>query len=144
MIEIWKSIDWAPNYKISNLGQIKGPIKILKPSKNKKGYLLVDIRVFGKPRKIHLVHRLVAEVFIPNPNNLLEVDHIDNDITNNKADNLQWITQIENLSYKAQHLTIDNISLSIREWCEIQGINIYTYYTRIRRGKTPKQALNKE
>ena len=58
---------------------------------NNHGYQAIVIR-----RKIHLIHRLVAKVFIPNPQNLPEVDHIDNNKRNNTVDNLRWISRSEN------------------------------------------------
>ena len=45
------------------------------------------------------IHRIIAELFIPNPNNLPEVNHLDNDRGNNKATNLEWVSRIDNLNY---------------------------------------------
>lgn len=45
------------------------------------------------------IHRIIAKLFIPNPNNLPEVNHLDNDRGNNKATNLEWISRIDNLNY---------------------------------------------
>ena len=45
------------------------------------------------------IHRIIAELFIPNPNNLPEVNHLDNDRGNNKATNLEWVSKIDNLNY---------------------------------------------
>lgn len=55
-------------------------------------YLMVGLSFDGNCKN-HLVHRLVAQTWIPNPNNYPEVDHIDNDVTNNKVENLQWVTR---------------------------------------------------
>ena len=67
----------------------------LKPYNNGYGYMLVDMRKDGK-RYMKVVHRLVAEAFIPNPNNLPQVNHIDGNKSNNNVDNLEWCTCSEN------------------------------------------------
>lgn len=69
--------------------------KKLKPYKNSWGYMLVDMRK-NKKRYIKCVHRLVAEAFIPNPNNLPQVNHIDGNKANNNVTNLEWCTCSEN------------------------------------------------
>ena len=67
---------------------------ILKTTLNKTlGYVIVTLN-----GKTHLYHRILAKHFIPNPENLQEVDHIDRDKTNNSLDNLRWVTRTENLS----------------------------------------------
>lgn len=67
----------------------------LKPYNNGYGYMLVDMRKDGK-RYMRVVHRLVAEAFLPNPNNLPQVNHIDGNKGNNCVDNLEWCTCSEN------------------------------------------------
>lgn len=67
----------------------------LKPYNNGYGYLLVDLRKEGK-RYMRLVHRLVAETFLPNPNNLPQVNHIDGNKSNNDITNLEWCSCSEN------------------------------------------------
>ena len=63
-------------------------------SKNRK-YRCVYVKENGK-QKIYLVHRLVAQAFIPNPENKPQVNHIDGNPSNNKIDNLEWVTAREN------------------------------------------------
>lgn len=109
-MEKWKKLKKFGDYQISNFGNIKSPDvemktptgknwirkgKLLKPYKSKKGYLSVDLRINGK-RKIMLVHRLVAETFIPNIYNKPQINHIDGDKTNNNVNNLEWCTNGEN------------------------------------------------
>ena len=100
MIETWKHIN--NNYLVSNLGKIKSlprngtskNEKILKPKINKVGYHSVYV---GKWK---LIHRLVAELFIPNPYNKPFVDHIDHNKSNNSIDNLRWVTMEENNKHR--------------------------------------------
>lgn len=89
-------------YQISNLGRIKslwfGKEKILKGGKDKDGYLKVILSREGK-HKTYSVHRLVAEAFIPNTNNHPQVNHKNEDKTDNCVDNLEWCTQKYNVNY---------------------------------------------
>ena len=94
-MENWKIIE-GTTYRVSNLGRIQNSKgKILSPYKNKFGYLSIDLFVNGKKWKCK-VHRLVAITFIPNPNNLPIVMHLDNNIYNNHYKNLKWGTYKEN------------------------------------------------
>jgi hypothetical protein len=93
-MELWKSIEDFPNYEVSDLGNVRNISTgkhLTKTPVEKGGYLTVTIG--GKRRK---VHRLVAVAFIPNPNNLPQVHHKDNDVVNNAASNLEWICNAEN------------------------------------------------
>ena len=72
--------------------------KFLKPAKEYKGYLRVDLHKDGK-QKQHKVHRLVAFAFIPNPDNLPQVNHKDENKENNCVENLEWISGKDNCNY---------------------------------------------
>lgn len=87
-------------YEISNLGNVKSlrSGKLLKQASNKDGYKMVSLTVKGKSRGFS-VHRLVALAFIPNPENLPEINHMDENPSNNCADNLEWCTRKYNLNY---------------------------------------------
>lgn len=101
MKEIWKDIEeYEGFYQISTLGRVKRVAtgRILKNGKNRGGYLYVDLCKNGK-RKNHKIHRLVAKAFIPNPENKPEVNHVDEDKTNNMVSNLEWSTRKENLNH---------------------------------------------
>lgn len=103
MEEIWKDIKGTNgNYQISNKGRVKSLIrntpKIMR-LKDWKGYKKVGIRIDGK-QKDYRVHRLVAEAFIPNPNNLSNVNHKDYNRDNNVVDNLEWSTHDENAKHR--------------------------------------------
>lgn len=105
MIEVWKDIDGYPNYQVSNMGNVKslnynktGVERILKITKDKNGYLSVHLCKEGKV-KYYLIHRLVASTFLDNPNNLPQVNHIDEDKTNNSVENLEFCTAEYNSNF---------------------------------------------
>lgn len=72
--------------------------RYLNPQKKGKGYLGVSLRIDGKTVQKY-VHRLVAEKYLPNPNNLPEVNHKDGDITNNDVSNLEWCSRQDNVNH---------------------------------------------
>lgn len=101
MKEIWKPVtDYENLYNISNLGNVFSirSQRNIKPTKNSKGYLIVGL-CKDKKRKNWLVHRLVAEAFIENPQNYPEINHKDESPLNNKASNLEWCTHKYNMNY---------------------------------------------
>lgn len=108
MIEEWKDIyykdifndeiiDYRGYYQINNNGEIRSLIsnKILKQTINKKGYCIITLYK-NNIRKTFRISRLVAYMFIPNPENKLEVDHINTIKTDNRVENLRWTTSKEN------------------------------------------------
>lgn len=101
-MEEWKDIEGYPNYMVSNLGRVKslkfGKEKILKSRKNNDGYLYINLCKEGK-KKTHTIHRLVAQAFLPNPNNLPEVNHKDEDKTNNRIENIEYCDRKYNINY---------------------------------------------
>ena len=94
----WKQIKGYPNYCVSSDGDVKSVRfnRILKGSKNSSGYLYVNLSHENRI-KSHAVHKLVLEAFgIEKPSSDFVVDHIDSNKTNNKIDNLQWLSITEN------------------------------------------------
>ena len=84
----------------------------IKQRANEDGYMVVTTGKTGN-RRLASVHRMVAEAFVPNPNNLPEVNHIDCDRTNNCAENLEWCTHTENIYYSIKmgnHICTTDIS----------------------------------
>lgn len=99
-MEEWRNItNYEGLYQVSNYGRIKPLSKqsgflilkerIIKPTVKSNGYLQVDLHK-DKVRKKFYVHRLVAEAFISNPNNLETINHKDKNRSNNYIDNLEW------------------------------------------------------
>ena len=106
MEEIWKDIKgYEGKYKVSNLGNVKSlnycntnTSKILSGAIMPNGYKKICLYKNGK-QKNFLVHRLVADAFIPNPNNLPQINHKDENRANNNVSNLEWCTAKYNSNY---------------------------------------------
>ena len=102
-MEQWKPINGTDGrYEVSNLGRVRTNSQrpgLLTLTKQPKGYRYVMIELSNGKKKNCRVHRLVAQHFIPNPNNLPEINHIDGNKDNNQATNLEWCTH----SYNNKH-----------------------------------------
>ena len=101
MKEIWKDIArYEGLSQVSSLGRVKRVTtgRILKSGKITGGYLLVSLYK-NNTKSNKYIHRLVSESFIPNPENKSQVNHIDEDKTNNSLDNLEWMTAKENVNH---------------------------------------------
>ena len=104
MDEEWRAVkDYEGLYEVSNIGRIKslnyngtGKEGLLKQQSNHKGYKTVMLRKDNKG-KTFKVHRLVAEAFIPNPENKPQIDHINCIRDDNRVENLRWVTGKENM-----------------------------------------------
>ena len=160
MEEIWKDIEgYEGIYQVSNLGRVRSldryitrphpktgvPMQYfqrgrdIKPAMQKGGYLFVGLK--DKPRKqLVNVHRLVAKAFVPGYFEGADVNHKDCDRTNNRADNLEWVTRRENLMYhtpdnetpmeqihKSQRSPVIQMTMEgefIREWPSIHAAHL--------------------
>ena len=109
MDEIWKDVEgYEGFYQVSTLGRVKSFCRwkrascpeeyILKHAVNNRGYHQVMLYKNGEKKKF-LVHRLVAMAFLPNPNCYPHINHIDENVENNCADNLEWCTAQYNNCY---------------------------------------------
>ena len=123
--EIWKPIKGFEGlYEVSSLGNVRSVDRYVmcgkqycllkgkpkKPYPNSKGYLMVGLYK-NSQRTHYLIHRLVAEAFIPNPNNLPCIDHINTIKTDNRVENLRWCSYKENMN---NPLTREHINIKIR------------------------------
>ena len=99
-MEIWKNIESFEHYSVSNFGNVRNNMtgKILKPRKHTNGYARV-ILCKNKKHYDRYIHRLVAQAFIPNINNLSEVNHKDENKLNNFVENLEWCDRIYQVDY---------------------------------------------
>lgn len=109
MQEVWKDIEgYEGLYQISNCGRVKslnyrrhGYPQILVPKENNSGRLWIEL-ARDREKRCFLIHRLVAQAFIPNPNGYAEINHKDENPHNNVADNLEWCNRQYNVSYYYQ------------------------------------------
>lgn len=137
--EIWKPIEGFENYQVSTSGRVKSlnyrrtkQEQILKPRDNGHGYLHVHLRKDGK-NYWRYIHRLVAEAFLPNPNNLPEINHKDENPYNNQIENICWTNHNGNINWgthnervaKANSKSVLQYSLDgtfIKEWASTREV----------------------
>ena len=129
LVEVWKPImGYEGLYEVSNLGNVRSldrmgkgrgnsmklhKGKLLNPCYDNNGYLCVVLSKNGKAKKVRL-HQLIAQAFIPNPENKPCIDHINTIRDDNRIENLRWCTQKENL----------NNPISIEKQKEVQGVSV--------------------
>lgn len=111
MFEEWRPIDkYDGRYEVSSKGRIRscfsGEYKIITARTYTHDYERVRFMVNGKEHR-HFVHRLVAEAFIQNPENKPYVNHINGDRVDNRVENLEWVTQKENVNHAINVLGVD-------------------------------------
>lgn len=127
--ENWKPVkDFEGLYEVSNTGKVKalarmkncnkgyGLIKehIMKQTNSQCQYYRVPLTNKEHIKKYYLVHRLVAQAFIPNPDNLEQVNHKDGNKLNNYVENLEWCTRKQNL----QHAVKNGLKPTLKLLCE--------------------------
>jgi hypothetical protein len=99
MIEKWKDIVGYENkYQVSNFGRLRNANGIMKPMTATNGYLVACLWKNNKQKKF-VLHKLVAQAFLENPNNYKEVNHIDGNKNNNRVENLEWCDRSINLTH---------------------------------------------
>lgn len=132
--ENWASINNSLNYQISTYGRVRNIISgtIRKLYLRPDGYYSISLRENGR-LKTYKVHRLVAEAFIPNPNNYPSIDHIDRSRVNNNYNNLRWVTNAMNAKNKSKQsnnssgvtgVSFDNKSNKWRAEIRVNGMHI--------------------
>ena len=125
MIEEWRPIEgYEGLYEVSSYGKDRSldrfyyrlhKGKVLSPTKDRYGYLTVTLNCNGKSKTIK-IHRLVAQAFLPNPDNLPQVNHKDEDKTNNNVDNLEWCTAKYNVNFGTRQERYRNTMLEKGHW----------------------------
>ena len=139
MEEIWKDIEGYENlYQVSNFGNVKSYYseKILKQVTQNVGYKCVNLYK-NKISKTYLIHRLVAQAFIENPQNLPCINHIDEDKTNNRVENLEWCNQQYNNNYANHNEKLskslyenEKLSKKIEQYTK-NGVYVNTYLSSL-------------
>lgn len=132
--EVWKQIPgYNDKYEVSNLGRVRNTetghvLSSLKSGQGYRSVWLYDLTLkTNRKRWIVLVHRLVAEAFVPNPRGFTEINHKDEDKTNNAANNLEWCDRKYNCNYgtlqvrrsakaKIPVLQYDKTGVFLKEW----------------------------
>ena len=100
--ELWKAVPgFEGEYEVSNQGRLKsyksGKETILKTTPDPRGYR--PVLLSGKTKKRYWLHRLVAEVWIPNPKNRVEVNHKNGDKKDCRVENLEWVSRSQNIRH---------------------------------------------
>ena len=104
-----------PNYSINENGEVKSIYvsKMLKPRTAGRGYFCYQLRNENGVKNEY-IHRVVAKTFIPNPDNLPQVDHIDGNKANNHINNLRWVSNIENAHSFGYYNRLENAADAVR------------------------------
>lgn len=116
-------IEGYPNYVVTDHGRVislnykrTGEPKVLKPKKHNRGYQFVYLCMNGKQKNFY-IHRIVAKAFLPNHENLPEVNHKDEVKTNNHINNLEWCTTMYNSNYGTRNLKVaEALSKSVAQY----------------------------
>ena len=142
MIESWKVWPQNENYEVSNLGRVRSKARWvqagnggkrwvegkIRGSKNKRGYLDLglsstwDSKTKKRTSKTYAIHRVVAETYIPNPNNLSDVNHKNGDKLDNRVENLEWISKYDNAQH-ARHVLGHTKHFSLKQLRELYEQN---------------------
>ena len=123
-------IDWrdtyiyGEKYQVSNTGIIRNKLtgKILNPNKDCKGYLRISLSKNNVKETIK-VHRAVAIAFVGNPNNLPQVNHKDGNKENNRVENLEWVSNYDNMQHAIKNGLTNHVDYAGRKRRPIIGIS---------------------
>lgn len=137
-MEIWRKIEGYENYSVSNLGRVKNDKtgKLFKLGAHVHGYDIVNLYSSSNGAKCCLVHRLVAEAFIPNPDNLSDVNHKNKIRNDNRVENLEWMSHKDNIQYSnARSVMVDgqHIFKSMRDAAKFIGCSVVSISTAFAR-----------
>lgn len=139
--EIWCPVkNYESLYEVSDQGRVKslkyGKERILKPGRTSSGYLSVALHKNGE-QNTNLIHRLVAQTFIPNPDNLPQVNHIDENKENNSVQNLEWCNSKYNNNYGTHNQRISKPILQftkdgefVKEWKSMKDVQRNLKYSQ--------------
>lgn len=128
--------DYTGLYQVSNLGRVKSlekydsvgrkyEEKILKVKPGKNGYCCITLHNNDNGGQRFSIHRLVANAFIPNKNNLPQVNHIDKDKTNNNVNNLEWCTAKDNIRHSRDDISKSRKGQFIGDKNPMYGVHRY-------------------
>ena len=141
MMEEWRAVPgYEGLYEVSNKGNVRNVRRnnIIKGFINTKGYIQVSLCKNGI-RKNFTVHRLVALTFIPNPDNLPEINHINEDKTNNRVDNLEWCTAKYNNNYGSRKDKVRDTKIKNGYWTGLSNEEYWKDYYEKNKGKIREQ-----
>ena len=126
-MEIWKDVvGYEGFYQVSNLGNVKrvGSFRgvnkaylnnyYLKPKDNGKGYYRIKLTVNNKSKRV-MLHRIIAEAFISNPNNYPYINHINAIRKDNRLENLEWCTQGQNCLHSVKMGTWGSLKKNLKK-----------------------------
>ena len=146
MQELWKDIDgYEGFYQISNFGRVKSLSRKVSGGGNRsyytkervlaprivQNYNTVQLSKFGVIT-VYRINRLVAQAFIPNPDNLPEVNHKDENKLNNRVDNLEWCSHLYNCNYGTRNSRLSDI-------CKLRVGSKNNFYGKHHSGETKKK-----
>lgn len=146
MEELWKEYTYGNlKYLVSNYGRVigLGRNKEIKQRLNKDGYVEVTMGDLENRSRVR-IHRVVALLFVDNPNNLKEVNHIDRNRANPRADNLEWVTHQENIKHSHNQGAYREIGRGVKNpKCKLTEEQVYKIREMFKEGCTKEELVSK-